>query len=302
VQQQTLSRDGTRPMPDEAELSDLKARDWLGIFKRAGKQTLEHNLPLIAQALAYSTFFAIPSVLLVVVGLFTLLAGPQTIDNLIARLHTVIPHQASELLSSSLHRLDQRPGSSLTITIIGAVLALWSTTSAMNAYMIGINIAYGHNDRRGFVKKRLVALVMVAIIGAAFLLVGALLIFGPPIQQWVGNATGASSFLGWVWWIAEWPVLLLGLMAAFATLLYLGPDEDNLQWRFLTPGAVVSVVIWLVTSGAFAFYTANFGSYNKAWGSLAAVIVMLTWLWLPALALLFGAELNAEVERSARAG
>jgi membrane protein len=300
VQQQTLSRNGTRPVPDEAELDDLNVRDWLGIFKRAGKLTLEHNLPLFAQALAYSTFLAIPSVLLVAVGLFTLLAGPQTIDNLIARLHTVVPHQATQLLSGSLHRLDQRPSSSLAITIVGVVLALWSTTSAMNAYMVGINIAYGHNDRRSFVKKRLVALVMVACIGAAFLLVAALLIFGPSIEHWVGNAIGASSFLGWVWWVAEWPVLLVGLAAAFATLLYLGPDEDDLRWRFLTPGTVVAVLIWLATSGAFAFYTSSFSSYNKTWGSLAAVIVMLTWLWLTALALLFGAELNAEVERSAR--
>lgn len=280
----------------------MRFRHWLGIFKRAAKQTLAHNLPLIAQALAYSTFFAIPSVLLVVVGLFTLLAGPQTIDNLIARLHTVIPQQASELLSSSLHRLDQRPGSSLTITIVGALLALWSTTSSMNAYMVGINIAYGHGDRRGFVKKRLVALAMVAIIGTAFLLVASLLIFGPSIQQWVGHAIGASSFIGWVWWIAEWPVLVVGLTAAFATLLHLGPDEDDRPWRFITPGTIVAVAIWLLASGAFAFYTASFGSYNKAWGSLAAVIVMLTWLWLSSLALLFGAEVDAAGVRSQSSG
>ena len=101
-----------------------------------------------------------------------------------------------------------------------------------------------------------------------------------------------------IWWAAQWPVLLVGLLAAFAALLYLGPDVDQPKWQFITPGALVAVVAWLAASGLFAVYTSMFGSYNKTWGSLAAVIIMLTWLWLTGLALLFGAELNAEVERS----
>jgi membrane protein len=101
-----------------------------------------------------------------------------------------------------------------------------------------------------------------------------------------------------LWWTAQWPILILGLLFAFATILYLGPNVDHPRWQFLSFGTVISVVVWLVASGAFAFYVSQFGSYNKAWGSLAAVIIMLTWLWLSSLALLFGAEINAEAERS----
>jgi membrane protein len=101
-----------------------------------------------------------------------------------------------------------------------------------------------------------------------------------------------------VWWTAQWPILILGLLLSFAAIYYLGPNVDHPRWQFLSIGPVVSVLIWLVASGGFAFYVSQFGSYNKAWGSLAAVIIMLTWLWISALALLFGAEVNAEAERS----
>jgi membrane protein len=102
----------------------------------------------------------------------------------------------------------------------------------------------------------------------------------------------------WAWWIAEWPVLLVALLAAFAGVLYLGPNVDHPRWRFLSFGSAFAVIVWLAASGAFAFYASRFASYNKTWGSLAAVIVMLTWLWLSSVALLVGAEINAEAERS----
>jgi membrane protein len=139
---------------------------------------------------------------------------------------------------------------------------------------------------------------MVAVIGFAFVLVAVLLIFGPEVEKRVGNATGLRGPLGWVWWIAQWPILVVGLFAAFATLLYLGPDRDDRQWRGAGAGTAIAVGIWLVLSAGFAFYTSRFSSYNKAWGSLAAVIVMLTWLWLSSLALLFGAEVDAVGERT----
>jgi membrane protein len=137
------------------------------------------------------------------------------------------------------------------------------------------------------------------VIGVAFLLVATLLIAGPAVERLIAShAGGASGVVGWVWWIAEWPILLAGLLAAFSTLLYLGPDVERRRWRFVTPGSLLATVVWLAVSGAFAVYTSMFGSYNKTWGSLAAVIIMLTWLWLAAIALLLGAELNAEAERS----
>jgi membrane protein len=254
---------------------------------------------MLASALAYSTFFAIPSVLLVVVGAFTLLVGPQTITSLMAHFSHVMPGQAASLLGGSLHRLDQHPATGVAMTVVGLVLALWSTTGAMTSYMTAINLAYERKDGRSFLRKRVVAVQLVAVIGIAFLLVAVLLIFGPPIERFVAAHAGPlSGAVGWIWWIAEWPILVVGLLAAFATLLYLGPDVAHPRWRFITPGSVLATIIWLAASGAFALYTSAFGSYNKTWGSLAAVIIMLTWLWLAAIALLLGAEINAEAERS----
>jgi len=293
-----------RPEPDEAglpgfRLRDLSFREWRGIFVRAVKRFLDDNGTMLASALAYSTFFAIPSVLLVVVGVFTLVVGPGTITTVMGHFSNFIPAQATSLLGGSLHRLDQHPSTGVAITIVGFVLALWSTTGAMTTYMTAINLAYERKDARPFVRKRLVALGLVGVIGVAFLLVAVLLIFGPPLERLVAAHAGAASgAVGWIWWIAEWPILLIGLSAAFSMLLYLGPDVPRARWRFLTPGSILATVVWLAASAGFAVYTSMFGSYNKTWGSLAAVIIMLTWLWLAAVALLLGAELNAEADRS----
>ncbi|HEX3055162.1 MAG TPA: YihY/virulence factor BrkB family protein, partial [Gaiellaceae bacterium] len=264
------------------------------ILVRAGKRLLAHNGTMLASALAYGAFFAIPSVLLVVVGVFTLVVGPGTITSLMQHFNHVMPSQATSLLGSSLRRLDAHPAQSIVLTAVGFALALWSTTGAMTGYMTAINLAYERKDTRNFVRKRLVALVMVAVIGVAFLLVAVLLMFGPTVEHLLAShAGGASGAVGWIWWIAQWPILIVGLVAAFETLLCLGPDVPKRRWRLLSPGPLVAAVAWIAVSAAFAFYSSSFGSYNKTWGSLSAVIVMLTWLWLSALALLLGAEIDA---------
>ena len=269
---------------------------WTVIVKRAGRETLDDHMILIAKALAFSTFLAIPSVLLVAIGVFALAADPSTIDRVIAHLHEVMPVQARQLVSDSLHRLDSEPRASVAITVVGFLLAVWSTTSAMTNYMTALDLAFDRTDSRGFVTRRLVALKMVGCIGLAFLLIAVALIFGPMVQRSLGHAVGHETLVAVLWWIVEWPILVLGLLAAFAAMLYLGPDVEERSWRIATPGAVVAVVVWLATSGLLALYTEHFHSYNHAWGSLSAVIVTLIWLWLTGLALLFGAELDSEAE------
>ena len=243
----TEQRSGARPLPDEAPpedertpqpereeprlrdpgLRDLSFRDWRAIFVRAFKGFLDHNGTMLASALAYSTFFAIPSVLLVTVGVFTLVVGPDTISSLMAHFSHVMPAAATSLLGQSLHRLDAHPSTGIAMTAVGFVLALWSTTGAMTAYMTAVNLAYERKDGRKFVMKRFIAVQMVAVIGFAFVLVAVLLIFGPVLEQLVASHAGPlSGAVGWIWWIAQWPILLTGLLAAFATLLYLGPDVD----------------------------------------------------------------------------
>ena len=290
-----IRTDDDHPQADDPP--GLSLRDWLAIFKRAGKEVLDDDLPMVASALAYSSFLAIPASLLVVTGVFTLVAGAGTIDDLVGHVGRVAPKETVTLLDDSLRRLDAHPTTGLVMTIAGFAIALWATTGAMTSLMAGLNIAYDRRDSRGFLRRRLVALQLTACIAVAALLVFGLLVLGPHLSRWVGDATGTSGFLGALWWAAQWPILVVGVLAAFATMLRLGPDLERPTWRLVTPGAVAAVVIWLAASGLFAAYTSMFGSYDKTWGSLAAVIVMLTWLWLGGLALLFGAELNAEAER-----
>lgn len=296
---------GPAPQPERREpkmadpgLSDLSRRDYKAILVRAAKKSLADGVTDLAAALAYYSFLAIPSVLLVAVGLFTLVASPDAIGTLMDKVGTVAPAQTTELLGGSLRRLNENASSSLVMTIVGFVLAVWTTTGAMTSFMRALNRAYDQEETRNFVRQRFVAVQMVAALGAAFLLVFGLLVLGPLLSDWIGSALDIEGVFGWIWWLAQWPVLILGLLAAFATVLYLGPNVDHPRWQFITPGSVFAVFVWLLASGLFAVYTAMFGSYNKTWGSLAAVIVMLTWLWLTGLALLFGAEVNAEAERS----
>jgi membrane protein len=312
-QQSKERKRNERPVPDEAPLEEsargemgrsarasrrrLTRHEWVEIVKRASKAMLDDNMPMIAQALAFSTFIAIPSVLLVALGMFTLLASPQAITTLMHHFGSVMPQQTTELLGSSLTRLNSHASAGVVMIVVGMVLALWSTTGAMTTYMAALNIAYKRDETRPFVRRRLLALAMVACIGLAFLLVAVLLLFGPTIEHYLGQTLGIESMLGYLWWAAQWPILIVGLLAAFATLLYLAPNLDQRRWTFLSVGSAAAVVVWLIVSGGFAFYTAHFSSYNKTWGSLSAVIIMLTWLWLTGLALLFGGELNAEAER-----
>jgi membrane protein len=296
---------GPAPQPERRErpvrdpgLRDLSFADWKAIVVRAFKEFMDDNAMMLASALAYSTFFAIPSVLIVATGVFTLVASPQDIASFIAHL-TFIPAAAMDMLRNALLRADAHPGGSIVMTILGFVLAVWSVTGAMNTYMTALNLAYDQRDRRSFVQKRIVALKMAAVLGVAFVLVAVLTIFGPVIERAIASRVGSAGYLVDVlWWVAQWPILLGGLLAAFATLLYLGPDVEHRRWRFLTPGSLVAALLWIAASGLFAVYTATFASYNKTWGSLSAVIVMLTWLWITGMALLLGAEINAEVERS----
>jgi membrane protein len=307
-----------RPPPDEAPLEeapepqpertepklhdpgpgDLSRRDYFAILKRAVKEANNDHITNLAAALAYYAFLAIPSALLIAAGVFSLLAGPHAVSTIVDKLGTIVPGEAKTLLGDSLRRMTQKEATGATIAGIGGALALWSVGGAMQNLMWALNLAYDRDETRGFVRRRLAAFVMVFFALLGFALAFGVLVLGPHLSTWIGDAIGAKTLVEIVWWVAEWPLLVVGLLVAFAGILYLGPNVEHPRWRFLSFGSVVAVVIWLLASGAFAFYVSRFGSYNKAWGTLSAVVVMLTWLWLSALALLFGAEINAEAERS----
>jgi membrane protein len=293
-----------QPEHEEPRLQDpsptqLSLRDYRAIVIRAGREALDDHITNLAAAIAYYSFLAIPSLLLVAVGMFSLFASPDSIGTITEKLAGIVPREALTLVDDSLTRvIDNNASSGVGLAVVGIVLAVWSLTGAMQTLMWALNGAYERDETRGFIKRRLTALVMVILMLFAFVLAFSLLVLGPHLSGWIGNAVGIEAAIEWLWWTAQWPVLILGLLVAFATILYLGPDVDHPRWQFLTFGTGLAVVVWLLGSGAFAVFVSQFGSYNKAWGSVAAVIVMLTWLWLSALALLFGAELNAEAERS----
>ena len=286
------------PKIEDPGLTDLSKKDYKAIVIRATKDAMEDQITDVAAALAYYAFLAIPAALLVSVGLFGLFAGPDTVNSLMDNLRGVVPADAINLLEDSLTRITENKNGGLIMALLGLLLALWTVTGAMNALMRGLNVAYDRKETRNFVQQRVTALGMLTCLLLAVGLSFGLLVLGPYLTDWIGGAVGLERQLGWIWWTLQWPVLVGGLLFAFAGLLYLGPNVDHTKFRFITPGSAFAVVVWIAASGLFAVYVSMFGSYNKAWGSLAAVIVMLIWLWLSALAILFGAEINSEAERS----
>jgi len=282
---------------EAGDLRDLSARDYVGVVYRGIKRALADNVTNLAAAVAYYAFLAIPSALLVAVGAFSVFAGPDAINNILDHLSPVMPASAVNLIGDTLTRTTQAQSGGLVMIVVGFLLALWTLSGAMQTVMWALTAAYERDETRGFVKKRLIAVTLIFCVVVSFALVFVLLVLGPDASRWVGSAVGNTTLVRWVWWTAEWPILLVGLMTMFAIVLYLAPNVVPRKWQFITPGAVFAVVVWLVASGLFAVYTSNFSTYNKAWGSLAAVIIMLTWLWVSALALLVGGEINAEVQR-----
>jgi membrane protein len=209
-----------------------------------------------------------------------------------------MPAQATSLIHNSLTQMTQKQAAGATLLGIGGLLAVWSLGGAMQNVLWALNAAYDRDETRGFVKRRFTAWGMVVFALLGFALAFGLLVLGPALSNWIGNAIREPGVVKAVWWVAQWPVLVGGLLVAFAGLLFLGPNVEHPRWKFLSFGAIFAVVLWLIASGAFAFNVSQFGSYNKTWGSLSAIVILLTWFWLSGVALLLGAEINAEAERS----
>jgi membrane protein len=279
-------------------MSELLRDAWI-VLRRAVHEARDDRVATTAKALAFSLFLAIPATFLVLLGLFSLFASEDVVTELVQRAGTVMPQEATTLLEDSLRRSIENTRGGLLLTVLGLALGLWTTTSAATTLMEGLTAAFDRSDEREFLRKRLVALAIVGALAVGAALVLGLLVLGPHLERWLGNAFGAPTLTSWAWWTAQWPLLVLGLLFAFAVVLYLGPDVEQRRWQLITPGAVVALLVWLVASSGFALYAANFGSYDKSWGTLSAVVITLVWLWLTSAALLFGAEVNAEVQRLA---
>src|SRR5438876_3188040 len=248
--------DAPQPQPEHREPrlrdpgpTDLSKRDYLAILKRSLKEANRDHVTNLAAALAYYAFLAIPSALLVAAGVFSLLAGPHAVTTIVDKLGTIVPGQAQTLISGSLRRMTQHQATGAVVAGIGGALALWSLGGAMQNLMWALNIAYGREETRGFVRRRLAAFGMVLFALLGFALAFGVLVLGPHLSTWIGDAIGAKTVVKVVWWVAEWPLLVGGLLVAFAGLMHYGPNVKHPHWRFLSFGSVVAIVIWLVASG-----------------------------------------------------
>jgi membrane protein len=255
---------------------------------------MSDNVGQVAQAIGYNSFLAIPSALLVAVGAFGVFANPATIHQVLRSADDVLPRDVINLLSDSLTQITNARQGGLVILLVGVVLGVWSLSGSMQTLMWGLNVAFQRQESRGFVRRRLIALAMVGCTLVAFAIVFVLFVLAPKLSHWAGEHLGYEHSPSTLWTVIQWPVVVIALLLVFAMLMRLGPDLDEAGFHPFTVGGVTAVAGWLVLSDVFASFTSRFGSYNKMWGSLAAVIVVLVWLRLSALVLLFGAELNAE--------
>ena len=267
--------------------------------KRTIAEFKEDNLTDSAAALTYYAVLSIFPALIALVSIVGLVGDPKTVTNALTDLVSSIgPASAVDTFKGPIEEITSSRGTPGVLLIVGIASALWTASGYVGAFMRASNVIYEVEEGRSFIKLRplqmLVTLVLILLLA---LVLVALVVTGPVAEQ-VGSAIGLGGTAVTVWDIAKWPVLLVVVMLMIALLYYSSPNAKLPGFKWVTPGSVLAVVVWLVASAAFAFYVANFGSYNKIYGALGGVVVFLVWMWLTNVAILLGAELNAEHERS----
>jgi membrane protein len=276
--------------------TDLEASSWWAVLKRTIREFREDNLTDWAAALTYYGVLAIFPAILALVSILGLL-GSSTTQPLIDNLGKVAPGPAKEIFTSAIQNLQKSRGAAGIIFVVGLAGALWSASGYVAAFMRASNAIYDVEEGRPIWKTlptrvltTLVLLLMLAAVAIAVTFTG-------PLAKQAGSVIGLGSTAISVWNIAKWPVILVVVMMMFAILYWAAPNVKHPKFRWVSPGGIVGVVIWILASAGFAFYVANFGSYNKTYGALAGVIIFLMWLWISNIAIVLGAEFNAELER-----
>ena len=275
--------------------TQLPGRSWWAAVKRTVREFRVDNLSDWAAALTYYGVLSIFPALLVLVSLVDL-AGRGTIDTLLQNLGQVAPGSVNQILATAIKNLQQTRGSAGVLALVGLAVALWSASGYIAAFMRASNAIYDVPEGRPVWKTlpirlgvTVVVMVLLAVSAVAVVATGG-------VADRLGRLLGIGSAAVTAWNILKWPVLLLIVSFMFALLYWASPNARQ-GFRWVTPGGILAVVVWVLASVAFAIYVANFSSYNKTYGSLASVIIFLVWLWLSNTAILLGAELNAELER-----
>jgi membrane protein len=291
---QHQQRDGSAGQAPE-EPTDLPKKSWKGVLKRTVAEFKDDNVTDWAAALTYYGILSIFPALLALVSILGVI-GRSAIQPLIDNLGTIAPGAARDILESMLMQLQNNQGAAGIALIVGLALAIWSASGYVAAFMRASNAIYDIEEGRPIwmtlpvrVGVTLTLLVILALSSIAVVFTGGL-------AQRAGDVIGLGDTFLTVWSIAKWPVLVL-LVAFMIALLYWAAPNVKRRFRWVSPGSLIAVLLWIVASAAFALYVANFGNYNKTYGSLAGVIIFLIWMWITNIVILLGQELNAEIER-----
>jgi membrane protein len=283
-----------REAPDQP--TDLPRRAWPGVLKRTMREFNGDHLTDLAAALTYYGVLAIFPMLVVIVSLVGLL-GHSVTQSLIENLSAVAPGTAKQIFTSAIRNIQSTRGTAGVLFVVGLAAAMWSASGYVAAFMRASNVVWDVEEGRPFYKTLPVRLAVTLITVVLLTASAAAVVFTGSLASKLGNLIGVGSTAVQIWDIAKWPILALIVVLILAILYYAGPNVRQPGFRWVTPGGIVAVVLWIVASAAFAFYVANFSSYNKTYGALASVVIFLVWLWITNIAILLGAELNAEIER-----
>ena len=277
----------------------LGKRSWFGTLKRVVSEFKDDNLTDWAAALTYYAVLSIFPAFIAMISILGLVVDPATITRVVTDIVRQLgPADAVSTFQGPIEQIASNRSTAVFGLIFGLAVALWTASNYVGAFMRASNAVYEREEGRPFWKlKPLQLLVTLILVMLAALVVLALIVTGP-VAQAVGDAVGLGDAAVTAWNIAKWPAMLLVVMLMLAILYWSAPNAKPAGFRWVSPGSVVAVVLWIVASVAFAFYVANFGSYNKTYGTLAGVIVFLVWMWITNIAVLLGAELNAETERA----
>jgi membrane protein len=271
---------------------------WWATIKRTATEFQEDGMTDWAAALTYYGLLSLFPALIAMVSLIGIFGDPKsTTDSLTEIISEIGPESAAETFEGPIKSISKSSGAGLAL-IIGIAAALWSASGYTGAFMRASNVIYETREGRPFWKLRplqiLVTFVMIVLVT---LLAVSLVLTGPVVEA-VAGPLGIGSTAVEVWDIAKWPVMLLVFLGMIAVLYYASPNVKLRGFKWVTPGSLVAVVVWLIASALFAFYVSNFSSYNKTYGTLGGLVALLVWFWISNLAILFGHELNAERERS----
>ena len=272
---------------------------WVATIKRTATEFQEDNLSDWAAALTYYGLLSLFPALIAMVSLIGIFGDPRsTTDSLTEIINELGPKSAAETFEGPIKSITESSGTAGVALVAGILASLWSASGYTGAFMRASNVIYETPEGRPFWKLRPLQLFVTFMIIVLLTLLAVSLVLTGPVVSAVASPLGIGQTAIDVWNIAKWPVMLLVFMGMIAVLYYASPNVKLRGFKWLTPGSVVAVVVWVIASALFAFYVSNFGSYNQTYGTLGGLIALLVWFWISNIAILFGHQLNAERERS----